>query len=149
VVGNHEYRFQQFLEGQPIRLEFGLADTVGELDAQPAEVRDEVLSFLRTLPSHVVLDHGDLVVAHTGLPEAVHGLDSDDVRHLAAWGVLTGDVDPGDPAKRHQWVHSYRGRAAVVYGHTAVSAPVWQHNTIDIDTGCVFGGRLTAPLARA
>jgi diadenosine tetraphosphatase ApaH/serine/threonine PP2A family protein phosphatase len=125
-------------------LEFGLADTVAELDARPATIREDVLAFVRAMPSHLVLDHGGLVVAHTGLPEALHGLDSDDIRHLAAWGVRSGEIDPADPARRHQWVRDYRGQAAVVYGHTAVSTPVWQHNSIDIDTGCVFGGRLTA-----
>ena len=32
----------------------------------------------------------------------------------------------------------------VVYGHTPVPEAVWVNGTINIDTGCVFGGRLTA-----
>src|SRR5262249_9553024 len=32
----------------------------------------------------------------------------------------------------------------VVYGHTPVPEPEWLNRTINIDTGCVFGGRLTA-----
>src|SRR5262249_6699340 len=38
----------------------------------------------------------------------------------------------------------YRGRAAVVYGHTPVPEAQWLNSTINIDTGCVFGGRLSA-----
>jgi ABC-type polysaccharide/polyol phosphate export permease len=45
---------------------------------------------------------------------------------------------------RHNWAAEYRGRAMVVYGHTPVPEPEWLNNTVDIDTGCVFGGRLTA-----
>jgi protein phosphatase len=32
----------------------------------------------------------------------------------------------------------------VVYGHTPVPQPEWLNRTINIDTGCVFGGKLTA-----
>jgi len=66
------------------------------------------------------------------------------VRRLAAYGVADGDVDPVDRSKRHGWTADYRGRATVVYGHTAVASAEWRTRSIDIDTGCVFGGRLTA-----
>jgi protein phosphatase len=32
----------------------------------------------------------------------------------------------------------------VVYGHTPVETARWANGTICIDTGCVYGGRLTA-----
>jgi diadenosine tetraphosphatase ApaH/serine/threonine PP2A family protein phosphatase len=45
---------------------------------------------------------------------------------------------------RYPWANDYTGRATVVYGHTPVRTPTWVNNTICIDTGCVFGGALTA-----
>jgi protein phosphatase len=42
------------------------------------------------------------------------------------------------------WVADYRGPALVVYGHTPIDTPRFERNTIGIDTGCVFGGALTA-----
>src|SRR5262249_2913437 len=45
---------------------------------------------------------------------------------------------------RHNWAADYRGSTAVVYGHTPVMQAEWLNNTICIDTGCVFGGSLTA-----
>ncbi|MCP5114261.1 MAG: polynucleotide kinase-phosphatase, partial [bacterium] len=45
---------------------------------------------------------------------------------------------------RCPWAEEYRGEAMVVYGHTPIQEPEWLNNTINIDTGCVFGGRLTA-----
>ncbi len=41
-------------------------------------------------------------------------------------------------------VEAYRGSAVVVHGHLPVRTPTWRRRTIDIDTGCVYGGRLTA-----
>ena len=45
---------------------------------------------------------------------------------------------------RCNWAAEYRGRASVVYGHTPVPESEWLNRTINIDTGCVFGGSLTA-----
>ena len=45
---------------------------------------------------------------------------------------------------RFNWALDYRGAAAVIYGHTPVAEPEWVNNTLCIDTGCVFGGKLTA-----
>src|SRR6201999_871680 len=56
----------------------------------------------------------------------------------------TGETDELGRPVRRDWAADYRGRAAVVYGHTPVSDPEWVNETIDIDTGCVFGGKLTA-----
>ena len=45
---------------------------------------------------------------------------------------------------RYNWAADYRGKALVVYGHTPVPEPLFLNNTVNIDTGCVFGGQLTA-----
>jgi protein phosphatase len=121
-----------------------LAETVAELNRESESFRNDVLTFLRRLPGHVVLDGGRLVVAHTGLAEMFHGRDDPDTRQLAAYGVLVGEMDPTDHAKRHAWVKDYAGAAAVIYGHTSVAEPTWHGHTLDIDTGCAFGWRLTA-----
>jgi diadenosine tetraphosphatase ApaH/serine/threonine PP2A family protein phosphatase len=144
VPGNHDLQLERHLSHGDAPLVYGLAETVAEVEREPAPFQDEVLAFLQSLPGHLLLDEGRLVVAHTGLAEAFHGVDSPSIRRLAAYGVIDGEMDPGDPAKRHPWVRGYAGTAAVVYGHTSVAAPVWRHGTVDIDTGCVFGWRLTA-----
>jgi protein phosphatase len=144
VPGNHDVQLERHLAGEPVPLVYGLAETVADLSREPAAFQSDVLSFLQSLPGHLVLDEGRLVVAHTGLAEAFHGSTRASIRRLAAYGVIDGEMDPGDPEKRHAWVRDYAGAASVVYGHTSVAEPAWRGRTIDIDTGCVFGWRLTA-----
>src|ERR671916_2610567 len=72
------------------------------------------------------------------------GKASGAVRAFALYGDTTGETDEYGLPIRLNWASEYRGSATVVYGHTPVLAPEWLNNTIDIDTGCVFGGALTA-----
>lgn len=78
------------------------------------------------------------------MKEAYQGRSSGRVRDFALFGETTGETDEFGLPMRLQWAADYRGTAAVVYGHTPVVEPEWLNNTINIDTGCVFGGRLTA-----
>ena len=73
----------------------------------------------------------------------MYGRTSGVVRSFALYGDTTGETDEfGLPAV--PWAEDYRGDATVVYGHTPVPEAVWINRTICIDTGCVFGGKLTA-----
>jgi diadenosine tetraphosphatase ApaH/serine/threonine PP2A family protein phosphatase len=103
-----------------------------------------VASFLDRLLSHYVLDGGKVVVAHAGLPEDLQGRASGKVRSFALFGDATGETDEHGLPVRRDWAAEYRGRALVVYGHTPVDEARWVNHTMNIDTGCVFGGKLTA-----
>ena len=100
--------------------------------------------FLDGLVSHYVFDDGRLVVAHAGMKQEMQGRGSAKVRDFALFGETTGETDEFGLPVRYNWAAEYRGRASVVYGHTPVPEPEWLNRTINIDTGCVFGGRLTA-----
>jgi protein phosphatase len=66
------------------------------------------------------------------------------VRTFALYGETTGETDQFGLPVRYPWATDYRGRATVLYGHTPVPTPEWVNDTLCLDTGCVFGGRLTA-----
>lgn len=144
VLGNHDARLLRKLKGRRVRVAYGLAETLEQLERCPEAFHHEVVNFLEGLPSHYLLDDGRLVVAHAGLKAGMHGRDTDAVWHFALFGDRTGEVDEFGLPIRRNWAASYRGETFVVYGHTPVKDPLWQHNTVNIDTGCVFGGRLSA-----
>jgi protein phosphatase len=143
VPGNHDQKLVRALRGRDVRITHGLDRSLTELDAHPDE-REGVAAFLDSLVSHYVFDDGNLVVAHAGMKEEMQGRGSGRVRDFALYGETTGETDEFGLPVRWNWAADYRGRAVVVYGHTPVPEPEWLNRTINIDTGCVFGGRLTA-----
>ncbi|MEV8410602.1 polynucleotide kinase-phosphatase, partial [Streptomyces niveus] len=144
VPGNHENKLGRWLKGRNVQLTHGLAETVEQLGKEDDAFRAEVLAFIDGLVSHYVLDGGKLVVCHAGLPEKYHGRTSGRVRSHALYGDTTGETDEFGLPVRYPWAEDYRGRAAVVYGHTPVPSTSWINNTICLDTGAVFGGKMTA-----
>ncbi|GAA4896545.1 polynucleotide kinase-phosphatase [Streptomyces coeruleoprunus] len=144
VPGNHENKLGRWLSGRKVRLTHGLAETVEQLEREDDAFRARVREFIAGLVSHYVLDEGRLVVCHAGLPEKYHGRTSGRVRSHALYGDTTGETDEFGLPVRYPWAEEYRGRATVVYGHTPVPDTSWLNNTICLDTGAVFGGRLTA-----
>ncbi|WP_030954102.1 polynucleotide kinase-phosphatase, partial [Streptomyces sp. NRRL S-481] len=144
VPGNHENKYGRYLKGRKVQHTHGLAETVEQMAGQSEEFVSEVREFIDGLVSHYVLDGGRLVVCHAGLPERYHGRTSGRVRSHALYGDTTGETDEFGLPVRYPWAEEYRGRAAVVYGHTPVPEATWLNNTICLDTGAVFGGKLTA-----
>ena len=144
VPGNHDIKLLRYLNGKNVNEQHGFAETRQQLEGESDTFKNQVRQFLDGLVSHYVLDGGKLVVAHAGMPEAMQGRGSGAVRAFALFGETTGEIDEFGLPVRYPWAADYRGRAMVVYGHTPVPAPEWLNNTLDIDTGCVFGGHLTA-----
>ncbi|MBC2868817.1 polynucleotide kinase-phosphatase [Streptomyces mexicanus] len=144
VPGNHENKYGRYLKGRKVQPTHGLAETIAQMEGESEEFRQEVRAFIDGLVSHYVLDGGRLVVCHAGLPEKYHGRTSGRVRSHALYGDTTGETDEFGLPVRYPWAEDYRGRAAVVYGHTPVPQATWLNNTLCLDTGVVFGGRLTA-----
>jgi protein phosphatase len=147
VPGNHENKLGRYLRGRQVQHTHGLTETIEQLDREDLrdpEFRGRVKAFIDGLVSHYVLDGGKLVVCHAGLPEKYHGRTSGRVRSHALYGDTTGETDEFGLPVRYPWAEDYRGRAAVVYGHTPVPTTSWVNNTICLDTGAVFGGAMTA-----
>lgn len=144
VPGNHEEKLVAALDGKRKTTTHGLAETMLQLSRETAEFRREVRDWAHGLVSHLVLDDGRLVVAHAGLKESYHGRSSGRVRAFALYGDTTGETDEYGLPVRLDWAADYRGKAVVLHGHTPVATAEWLNNVMCLDTGCVFGGTLSA-----
>jgi protein phosphatase len=148
VPGNHDMKLLRKLRGRNVQITHGLDRSLAELAALPEDQRRAleaaIVEFFDSLVSHYVLDQGNLVVAHAGMKENMQGRESRKILDFALYGETTGETDEFGLPVRLNWAADYRGKAMVVYGHTPVAESEWLNRTINIDTGGVFGGRLTA-----
>lgn len=144
VPGNHDVKLMRALKGRKVQRTHGLAESLEQLESEPEAFAEAARDFIDGLVSHLVVDDGRLVVAHAGIKEEMQGRSSGRARDFCLYGETTGEVDDFGLPVRHDWAAEYRGRAAVVYGHTPTPRPEWVNGTLCIDTGCVFGGELTA-----
>ena len=145
VPGNHDQKLLRKLQGRDVQVNFGLAESLAQIDQLLEPERGKfiriMVEFLDGLISHYVLDDKKLVA---GLKAEMQGRGSGKVREFCLYGETTGETDEFGLPERYNWATEYRGQSMVIYGHTPIPEPEWLNNTINIDTGCVFGGKLTA-----
>ncbi|MEO8651628.1 MAG: metallophosphoesterase [Hyphomicrobiaceae bacterium] len=144
VPGNHDAKFMRWLGGRNVTLTHGLDRSVAQMGSEPKPFHQAVKLFLEALPSHIWCDGGRLVIAHAGLTADMIGRSTAAVRELCLYGDTDGDTDANGLALRYHWAAEYGGDTTIVYGHTPVADAIWFNNTLCLDTGCCFGGKLSA-----
>lgn len=142
VCGNHDDKLRRKLRGNPVIIRDGLEETLRQIEERSAQFKEHIMFFLDGMDSHYMLDNGKLVVSHAGIKEEYIGVNTEKARQFCLYGDVRSDINGS--RFRYDWAQDYRGKAMIVYGHTPILEPKWVNNTINIDTGCVFGGRLTA-----
>ncbi|WP_374056437.1 bis(5'-nucleosyl)-tetraphosphatase PrpE [Rossellomorea sp. FM04394] len=148
VPGNHCNKLYRYFLGNNVKILHGLETTVGELSALPQSererYRDMFISLYERSPLYQVLDDGKLIIAHAGIKEELIGMKTNRVKTFVLYGDITGERNEDGTPVRRDWASDYRGDAWIVYGHTPVKEARIVNKTANIDTGAVFGGKLTA-----
>ena len=144
VPGNHDVKLVRWLDGRNVKIAHGLEQSVQQLKSEDPNFKERARIFLSRLPIYLWLDGGALVIAHAGIKEDMLGNDSREIRAFCLYGETSGETDEFGLPVRYHWAAEYRGKTSVIYGHTPVPNAEWVNNTICIDTGCCFGGKLTA-----
>jgi diadenosine tetraphosphatase ApaH/serine/threonine PP2A family protein phosphatase len=136
VLGNHDRALLEYWKG--LRVEQELKPSQKECLKQLAGGRERYAAYLDTLP--VYLDLGSHVVIHAGLRPGVElaAQSIDDLTELRTLGPDRTSRE-GKP-----WYEVYDGEKIALFGHWPSSLPRRGPRAIGLDTGCVYGYRLTA-----
>lgn len=164
VLGNHDEKYVRFHihqkkfqeTGKPVPMSLSPA----KLSIYNDLVESGMISWLSDLPTYIEIPEMNLVVVHAGvLPHDTSRARLHTRRaHMYARFIdpstnkmLALDVEHQQPPGSVHWTELYKGPENVIYGHHAHSftephVTVHESNvrTIGIDTGCCFGGSLTA-----
>lgn len=148
VPGNHCNKLYRYFQGRKVQVSHGLETTVAELQSLTEKVREELKTKFCTLyenaPLYHILDNKKLVIAHAGIREKDIGKMTEAVKTFVLYGDITGEKHPDGSPVRLDWAKQYHGDALIVYGHTPVREVRIINHTYNIDTGAVFGGKLSA-----
>lgn len=146
--GNHCDKLYRYFLGRNVQIKHGLETTVEEFNQLSSKQKQDVSKRFKKMfeaaPLYLQLDENRLVVAHAGIREDLIGHTHKRVRTFVLYGDITGERHEDGMPIRRDWAKKYGGDPIIVYGHTPVKEPRRAGNTINIDTGCVFGGSLTA-----
>lgn len=129
VMGNHEYYYIRHLEKIKVRKSFHA------LDKELKSMREKVLKYLKKLPMY--LESDDWMAVHAGLEPGRHPSVTD-----ARFLCTVRQVDLNGESR--PWFEMYNNKKWVVFGHWAVRGLVQKNRVRGLDTGCVYGGSLTA-----
>ncbi|WP_430787649.1 bis(5'-nucleosyl)-tetraphosphatase PrpE [Virgibacillus flavescens] len=148
VPGNHCNKLYRYLLGNDIQIRYGLETTVEEYLALTERDQKKIKHMFMTLyeeaPLYLHLTEIDTLIAHAGIKESFIGRTDKRVRTFVLYGDITGTFHEDGRPIRRDWAQNYHGKTWIIYGHTPVLEPRQVNNTINIDTGCVFGNKLTA-----
>jgi len=134
VVGNHDRALRHYWRGEPVRLTKQQKAAASQLESG----REQYSAYLRSLP--FTINRGSHLVVHAGVRPGVplRRQMASDLTELRTMGA--------NPSRRKgvPWYQVYRGRRIVLFGHWPAKAPRLSAYAIGLDTGCVYGGSLTA-----
>ncbi len=148
VPGNHCNKLYRFFLGRNVKQQHGIETTIREYEALAQEEQEEIhrkfITLYEEAPLYLEIPEVNAVISHAGIKEEYIGRTDKKVEKFVLYGDITGETDEKGMPVRLDWAKLYKGNRWIIYGHTPVLEPRVVNNTINIDTGCVFGNKLTA-----
>lgn len=148
VPGNHCNKLYRYFLGNRVQEKHGLETTIAEWkrlkEDQKKNIQEKFMTLYENAPLYLYFKNLQLVVAHAGIKENLIGQMNSNTKTFVLYGDITGKTDHRGRPIRRDWAKHYKGNPWIVYGHTPVLEPRQINRTINIDTGCVFGNKLTA-----
>jgi hypothetical protein len=140
VRGNHEQKLISWREGKrkkhPVKLNAQMQDVAERLG-------DGTWRWLREMPAWLDVPEHGLRVVHAGVIPG-RPIEETEPGVLMTIRGMTPDAEPTTLRESRPWGELYKGPLHVVFGHNAWLAPQIHRWATGIDTGCVYGGALTA-----
>lgn len=148
VPGNHCNKLYRYFLGNKIQITHGLETTVAEFKAlskdSQALVKKQFIELYEQADLYITVPEVNAIVAHAGIREDLIGRNDKEAAVFVLYGDITGKSHDDGRPERRDWAQDYHGNRWIVYGHTPVKEARRINQTINIDTGCVFGNKLTA-----
>jgi hypothetical protein len=129
IMGNHEKRLLD-----------GLKDGISMKSCEEATAKNlgsnlgRYVKFIESWPYYFQAE--DFLVVHAGIDPRKKSLKDQNRDELVNLRTLSGTGEP--------WFERYDGKQLIVFGHWAAQGVVTRPNAIGLDSGCVYGGSLTA-----
>ena len=144
VRGNHEARLLA------LRHATGTLNATHPLVATAKRLSPIDWAFIEATPLWHDLPEHQLRIVHAGVVPG-RSIDAQDPNDLLTMRCLDANGRPDakrapDGQEHRRWAASYASATHVVFGHNALTEPQLHAHATGIDTGCVYGGRLTAVL---
>lgn len=142
VRGNHEQKLLGYRTAR-LRGEHRKYHVSRTLRETAQRISPEVWSWLDSLPLWFDIPEHDLRIVHAGVVPGMPA-EATDPNVLMTVRGLTHEGVPTSERSSRPWGEVYSGPPHVVFGHNAWIAPQIHPWATGIDTGCVYGGALTA-----
>ena len=150
VQSNHMDKFVRWLKGNNVSISHGMQKTVEEFLSLPEfarkEYRQKILDYYSKVPLYLIINN-NVVVAHAGIKDEMIGKTGKKVKSFVLYGETTGRYTPEGFPERLDWTKKRKVKPnspKIVYGHVVFEEPYINNKCYGIDTGCVFGNKLTA-----
>ncbi|WP_097073046.1 metallophosphoesterase [Ureibacillus xyleni] len=153
IDSNHGWKIARWLMGRNVQLRHGdekVEEEFREYEKlngvkETAKLKEDIKELLINSPSHYIFTvngENQVVCAHAGIRDDFIGKENNRIKNFCRYGDVSRMDERGKPIRK-DWYKFHEGNLLIIWGHDPKREPLIENNTINIDQGAVFGGKLT------